>query len=85
MENKTESYIVLKPIAERVNRIANEITDTEIKDLIKSSLREQIACMDLGSYLRDIADSYFDSDEQVVKIQKMIEESIKNKLREGDK
>ena len=81
MDNKTESYIVLKPIAERFNRIANEITDDEIKQLIKSSLREQIACMDLGSYLRDIADSYFDSDEQVVKIQKMIEESIKNKLR----
>lgn len=81
MENKTESYIVLKPIAERFSRIANEITDDEIKSLIKSELREQIACMDLGSYLRDIADSYFDSDEQVVKIQKMIEESIKNKLR----
>ena len=81
MENKTESYIILKPIAERFNRITNEITDAEIKDLIKSELREQIACMDLGSYLCDIADVYFDSDEQVVKIQKMIEESIKNKLR----
>ena len=46
MENKTESYIILKPIAERFNRITNEITDDEIKDLIKSSLREQIACMD---------------------------------------
>ena len=81
MENKTESYIVLKPIAERFSRIANEITDAEIKQLIKSELREQIACMDLGSYLREIADSYFDSDSQVEKIQKMIEESIKNKLR----
>ena len=81
MENKTESYIVLKPIAERFNRISKEITDSEIKDLIKSSLREQIACMDLGSYLREIADSYFDSDEQVEKIQKMIEESIRSKLR----
>ena len=81
MENKTESYIVLKPIAERFNRIAKEITDSEIKDLIKSSLREQVACMDLGSYLREIADSYFDSDEQIEKIQKMIEESIKNRLR----
>ena len=81
MENKTESYIVLKPIAERFSRIANEMTDAEIKDLIKSSMREQIACVDLGSYLRDITDSYFDSDEQVENIQKMIEESIKNKLR----
>ena len=81
MENKTESYIVLKPIAERFNRIANEITDDEIKQLIKSSLREQIACMDLGNYLREVADNYFDSDENFDKIQKMIEESIKNKLR----
>ena len=81
MENKTESYIVLKPIAERFNRIANEITDDEIKDLIKSSLREQIACIDLGSYLREVTDNYFDDDSQVEKIKKMIEESIKNKLR----
>lgn len=36
MENKTESYIVLKPIAERFSRIANEITDADIKQLIKS-------------------------------------------------
>ena len=77
MENKTESYIILKPIAERFSRIANGMTDAEIKDL----MREQIACMDLGSYLREIADSYFDSYSQVEKIQKMIEDSIKNKLR----
>ena len=31
MENKTESYIILKPIAERFSRIANEITDDENK------------------------------------------------------
>lgn len=31
MENKTESYIILKPIAERFNRITNEITDDENK------------------------------------------------------
>ena len=81
MENKTESYIILKPIAERFNRIANEITDAEIKDLIKSSLREQIACIDLSSYLREVADNYFDSEENFDKIQKIIEESIKNKFR----
>ena len=36
MENRTESYIILKPIAERFNRIAKEISDEEIKNLIKN-------------------------------------------------
>jgi hypothetical protein len=31
MSNQTENYIILKPIAERFNRIANSITDDEIK------------------------------------------------------
>ena len=81
MENKTESYIVLKPIAERFNRIANEITDDEIKDLIKSSLREQIKLCDFGYDVKIIVDEWFEEDENVESVKSLIEQSIKDKFR----
>jgi len=43
MSNEVESYIVLKPIAERFSRIANEISDDEIKYMIKDAMKERIA------------------------------------------
>ena len=42
MSKQTENYIVLKPIAERFNRIAKEISDDDIKYIIKDAMREQI-------------------------------------------
>jgi len=33
MKSQTENYIILKPIAERFNRIANSISDDEIRSL----------------------------------------------------
>ena len=81
MENKTESYIVLKPIAERFNRIANEMTDAEIKDLIKSSLREQIKEIGIARSVGFIIDEWFEDDKNIEFIKNTVEESIKNKLR----
>ena len=43
MNNQTESYIVLKPIAERFSKVANEISDEEIKTMIKSVMQDRIA------------------------------------------
>lgn len=43
MSEQTENYIVLKPIAERFNRVASEITDDDIKYIIKSVMKERIA------------------------------------------
>ena len=41
MNNQTESYIVLKPIAERFSKVANEISDEEIKTMIKSVIQDR--------------------------------------------
>ena len=38
--NQTENYIILKLIAERFNKIANSISDDEIKSLIKDEIRK---------------------------------------------
>ena len=81
MENKTESYIILKPIAERFSRIANEMTDTEIKDLIKSSLREQLRENEITRSVGFIIDEWFEDDKNIEFIKDAIEESIRNKLR----
>ena len=81
MENKTESYIILKPIAERFSRIANEITDAEIKDLIKSELREQIKLYDFGHDVKIIVDEWFEEDKNVESVKGLIEQSIKDKFR----
>lgn len=81
MENKTESYIILKPIAERFNRIANDMTDAEIKDLIKSSLREQLRENEITRSVGFIIDEWFEDDKNIEFIKDTIEESIRNKLR----
>lgn len=81
MDNKTESYIVLKPIAERFNRIANEMTDAEIKDLIKLSLREQLMESGIARSVGFIIDEWFEDDKNIEFIKDTVEESIKNKLK----
>ena len=81
MENKTESYIILKPIAERFNRITNEITDDEIKDLIKSSLREQLRENEIARSVGFVIDEWFEDDKNIEFIKDAVEESIRNKLR----
>ena len=40
--SQVESYIVLKPISERFAKVANSITDAEIKEMIKSEMRNRI-------------------------------------------
>ena len=43
MTERSENYLILKPIAERFNRVAKEITDDDIKYMIKSLMKEKIA------------------------------------------
>ena len=43
MTTQTENYLILKPIAERFNRVANEITDNDIKYMITSLMKEKIS------------------------------------------
>lgn len=81
MENKTESYIILKPIAERFNRIAKEITDEDIKQLIKSELREQLRAYDFGYDVKVIMDEWFEDEKNVESVRNMIEKSIKDRFK----
>ena len=81
MNNKTENYIILKPIAERFNRISSEITDEEIKQLIKSSLKEQLETVNFASVLSDMVENYFEDENNVDKTRKLLEEGIKNRLK----
>lgn len=81
MSNQTESYIVLNPITERFTRIADEITDDEIKNLIISGLKEQLKSVDLGRLVGYIVEAYFEDETNIETIQNLIEESIKNKFK----
>ena len=42
MTQQTETYLILKPIAERFNRVAETISDDDIKYIIKQVMREKI-------------------------------------------
>ena len=81
MSNQTENYIILKPIAERFSRIANEMTDDDIKNLIKSSLREQLDTIDIGRLVGYIIDEYFENQSNIESINDIIEKSIKDKFK----
>ena len=81
MENKTESYIVLKPIAERFSRIANEITDDDIKSLIKSELREQLRESGITRSVGFVIDEWFEDEKNIKFVMDTVEQSIKDKFR----
>lgn len=81
MNNQTESYIVLKPIADRFSRIASEITDDEIKSLIKSEMREQIRAVNFGETIGEVIVEWFEQEDTADFIWKTLSESIKNRLK----
>lgn len=60
MNNQTENYIVLKPIAERFSNIANEISDNEIKCMIKTALQNKIEDAINFSSITDLINNYID-------------------------
>jgi len=71
MSEQTESYIILKPIAERFNRIANELTDEDIRNIIKSELRNQIQKLDFTSKIETIVEDYIeDNPEEILSMYK---------------
>ena len=60
MTQQTENYLILKPIAERFNRVASEITDDDIKYMIKSLMKEKIAESIDFSVVSDIINEYIE-------------------------
>jgi len=79
MNNQTENYIILKPIAERFNRIAKKVSDEDIKYIIKEAMREQIkGIFDFGR-LEELTFEYIEENEEDIK--QMIADSIIDRLR----
>ena len=60
MNQHTENYLILKPIAERFNCVAKEITDDDIKYIIKSLMKEKIAEAINFSVVSDIINDYLE-------------------------
>ena len=66
MNRQTENYLILKPLAERFNRVASEITDDDIKHMITSLMKEKIAeCIDFR-VVSDIIDEYIDEHKEEI-------------------
>jgi len=81
MNNQTEKYIVLKPLAERFSKIANEIDDDTIRSIIKDELREQVRnAIDFGP-LSVYIEEYVDDNEDEIK--RLIRDSIQQHFKIG--
>lgn len=78
MNNQTESYIVLKPIAERFSKVSSEITDEEIKSLIKNVMKERIAQAINFDGIVDKIDNFLENNEE--QICRVVTESINRRL-----
>lgn len=76
---QTENYVILKPISERFSRIANELTDEELKGIIVSTLRQQVERKIDFTDLAAICEAYIDTHED--DIEEWTEEAIKNRLK----
>lgn len=61
MTQQTENYLILKPIAERFNRVSSEITDDDIKYMITSLMKEKIADAIDFSVVTDVINEYIDN------------------------
>jgi hypothetical protein len=79
MDNQTENYIILKPIAERFNKMAKEISDEDIKYIIKEAMREQIKGIFNFHKLEELTDEYIEQNEDDIK--EMLSKSISDRLK----
>ena len=79
MKSQTENYIILKPIAERFNKIANSITDDEIKSLIKDEMREQLKQINFSSQIEEIIFNYIDNNQE--DMLDLYKQELKNKFK----
>jgi hypothetical protein len=76
--SKTETYIILKPISERFNRISKEITDDEIRIIIKDTIRKQLK-EGINFYkLQELIENYIDDQDSNIKT--ILMDSIRKRL-----
>lgn len=78
MSNEVESYIVLKPIAERFSRVASEITDADIKQMIMSAMRERIERVVNFDEVSNVIDEYVT--EHTEEIARAVMDSLSKRL-----
>ena len=76
---QTERYVKLKPIADRFNRIASEIPDEEIKNIIKNSIREQLKKISFVSCINEMLENYLE--EHPEEILDMYKNGLRERLR----
>ena len=81
MGNQTADYITLKPIAERFKEIANNISDEEIKILIKEELRHQIKeQVEFGETIAEWVHEMLEDDSWKDLVEECMERCIKEKF-----
>ena len=79
MKSQTENYIILKPIAERFNRIANSISNDEIRSLIKDEMRDQLKRINFSSQIEEIIYDYIDNNQE--DMLDLYKQELKNKFK----
>lgn len=79
MTQQSENYLILKPIAERFNRVASEITDDDIKYIIKEVMKDKIQDAIDFSVVEEKLTEWIDnnSDQVVHAMQDAISERLK--------
>lgn len=84
MTKQTEDYLSLKPLAERFQEVASEITDKELDCIIRSKIKEQIEKqIDFSSFgmaIEEAIENWFEDIENCNFILDTLRESIKKKL-----
>jgi uncharacterized membrane-anchored protein YjiN (DUF445 family) len=78
MNQQTENYIILKPIAERFSKVAETISDADIKYIIKEAMKEQIKGIFDFTKISEMTEEIIEKREADIK--NMIFDSIINKL-----
>ena len=83
MNNQVSDYIALKPISDRLKKVALSITDAEIKNLIMQELKVQIReQVTFGQTIADWVDTMLEDDESWVElVSNCMKECIKNKFK----
>ena len=79
MTEKSETYLILKPIAERFSRVSSEITDNDIKYIIREVMKEKIQdAIDFSIVEEKLAEWIDNNSDQVVHA---MQDAISERLR----
>ena len=79
MTQQTENYIILKPIADRFNRVAAEITDNDIKYIIREVMKEKISeSIDFSVVEEKLTEWIDNNKDQIVHV---MQDAISERLR----